>query len=150
MKVADICRRAVIAIDNSADINAAAELMRKHHVGFLIVHQLGDDLRRPIGVLTDRDIVLEVIAPRVDPTALTVEDVMTRQPLVAKENEELGDVLQAMRLAGIRRVPVVDSRGALAGVIAIDDALDVITGLMCDITGSLQNEQRQERRVRLR
>jgi predicted transcriptional regulator len=148
MKVGEVCRRAVIAIDSNADINAAADLMRTHHVGFLIVYKAGDELRRPFGVLTDRDIVIEVIAKKVDPAAVTVADVMTRQPLVADETEQLGDVLQAMRIAGIRRVPVVDTRGALIGVVAVDDAFDVITGFMCDITGSVKNEQRQERRVR--
>ena len=148
MKVGDICKRAVIAVDNSMDITAAAEVMRLHHVGFLIVYKLGDELRRPIGVLTDRDIVIEVGAKKVDPTAITVEDLMSRQPLVADEFEQLSDVLQAMRVAGIRRVPVVDARGALAGVISIDDAFDIITGFMCDITGSVKSEQRQERRSR--
>jgi predicted transcriptional regulator len=146
MKVSDICKRGVIAVDNTKDITAAAELMRQHHVGFLIVYRLGDQMRRPIGVLTDRDIVIEVVAKKVDPASVTVEDLMTRQPLVANEYEELGDVLQAMRNAGIRRVPVVDTRGALTGVVAIDDAFDVITTFMCDITGSVKNEQRQERR----
>jgi predicted transcriptional regulator len=144
MKVGDICKRAVISTENSTDITAAAELMRQHHVGFLIVYKSGDELRRPIGVLTDRDIVIEVVAKKVDPASLKVDDLMTRQPLVANESEQLGDVLQAMRMAGIRRVPVVDTRGALTGVIAIDDAFDVITGFMCDITGSVKNEQRQE------
>jgi predicted transcriptional regulator len=144
MKVGDICKRAVISTENSTDITAAAELMREHHVGFLIVYKSGDELRRPIGVLTDRDIVIEVVAKKVDPASLKVDDLMTRQPLVANESEQLGDVLQAMRMAGIRRVPVVDTRGALTGVIAIDDAFDVITGFMCDITGSVKNEQRQE------
>lgn len=124
-------------------------MMREHHVGFLIVHQLGDDLRRPIGVLTDRDLVIEVMAKRVDPEALKVDDLMTRQPLLAKEGEDLGEVLQAMRLAGVRRVPVVDARGALAGVIAIDDAFDIITTFMSDITGLIKHEQRVERRARL-
>lgn len=148
MKVGAICKRAVIAIDNSTDIHAAAELMRQHHVGFLIVYQAGDELRRPIGVLTDRDIVIEVVAKKVDPASLTVNDLMTRQPLIASETEELGDVLQAMRIAGIRRVPVADARGALVGVVALDDAFDVITSFMCDITGSVKSEQRQERRWR--
>jgi predicted transcriptional regulator len=146
MKVSDICKRGVIAVDNTVDITAAAELMRQQHVGFLIVYRLGDEMRRPIGVLTDRDIVIEIVAKKVDPAAVTVDDLMTRQPLVANEHEELGDVLQAMRNAGIRRVPVVDLRGALMGVVAIDDAFDVITTFMCDITGSVKNEQRQERR----
>lgn len=148
MKIGDICHRPVIAIDHAMDIPAAAQLMREHHVGFLVVHKSGDELRRPIGVLTDRDIVIEVVAKKVEPAALSVEDLMNRQPLVANDNEELADVLQAMRIAGIRRVPVVDVRGALAGVFAIDDAFDLITGFMCDITGSVKSEQRQERRSR--
>lgn len=148
MKVGEICRRGAISVAHTEGIARAAELMRQHHVGFLIVHRLGDDLRRPIGVLTDRDIVVEVLAKKVDPDALTVEDAMTREPLVANETEDLSDLLQAMRLAGVRRVPVVDLRGALTGVIAIDDAFDIITTFMCNITGSIKHEQRVERRVR--
>lgn len=148
MKIGDICRRPVIAIENDMDIAAAAQLMREHHVGFLVVYKADDELRRPIGVLTDRDLVIEVLARKVDPAALTVDDLMTRQPLVANDGEELADVLQAMRVAGVRRVPVVDIRGALSGIFATDDAFDVITNFMCDITGSVKSEQRQERRYR--
>lgn len=148
MKIGDLCRRGVTAIDGSVDVAAAAQLMRERHVGFLVVHKLGDDLRRPIGVLTDRDLVLEVIAAKVDPSALTVEDVMTRQPLIASESDELSDALQAMRMAGIRRVPVVDERGSLTGVIAIDDVLDIMAGWLCDITGSVKSELRREWRSR--
>jgi predicted transcriptional regulator len=148
MKIGDLCRRNVISIDSSMDIAAAAHLMRERHVGYLIVYALGDELRRPIGVLTDRDIVLEITAAKVDPGALKVDDVMTRRPLVASETDEINDALQAMRMAGIRRVPVVDARGALTGVIAIDDVLDVITGWLCEITGSIKSEQRQEWRAR--
>jgi CBS domain-containing protein len=148
MKVGEYCKRAVVAINGKSDAAAAAKLMRTEHVGFLIVYRDGDELQRPVGVLTDRDLVLAVMARDVDARAVTVEDVMTRQPLIATENDELSDLLQAMRLAGIRRVPVVDVRGALVGIIAIDDAIDVITGLMCDISGSIKHEQRQEWRAR--
>lgn len=148
MKVGEICQRAVVCIDNTVDLSAAAQIMRERHVGFLVVYRAGDDLRRPIGVLTDRDIVVEVIAKKVSADALTVEDVMTRQPVIANEHEELADVLQGMRMGGIRRVPIVDVRGALIGVLAIDDAFDVLTNFMCEITGSVKNEQRVERRTR--
>jgi predicted transcriptional regulator len=148
MKVGDVCRKAVVTVDDTMDLTQAAQVMRTHHVGFLIVHRAGDELRRPIGEHTDRDIVIGVVAKQVDPAALTVNDLMTPQPLVAQESEELADVLQGMRNAGIRRVPVVDARGALIGVIAIDDVFEIITNFMCDITGSVKNEQRQERRVR--
>jgi CBS domain-containing protein len=148
MKVGDYCKRAVVAIAASADAAEAAKLMREEHVGFLIVHHEGDSLQRPIGVLTDRDLVLGVMARDVDPHAVTVGDVMTRQPLIANDFDDLSDMLQAMRLAGIRRVPVIDVKGALIGIIAIDDAIDVVTGLMCDIAGSIKSEQRQEWRAR--
>lgn len=148
MKVREICKRTVVSIGNKCDVVEAAKLMREAHVGFLIVVKESDENRRPIGVLTDRDIVLEVTAPDLNPRLVTLEDIMTRQPLIASETDDLGEVLQAMRQAGIRRVPVVDLSGSLTGIVAIDDAIDHITGLLCDITGSIQNEQRHERRAR--
>lgn len=148
MKVGQQCKRRVVGICGGADIADAARMMRDEHVGFLVVYEQGDDIRKPIGVLTDRDIVLEVLAKDVDTHAVTVRDAMTRQPLVASEGDELGEALQAMRLAGIRRVPVVDARGALTGIFALDDAIELITGLLCDVAGSIKSEQRQEWRTR--
>lgn len=148
MNVGQYCRCNVISIRASADVAEAAKLMRDEHVGFLVVFNEGDEIRKPVGVITDRDIVLQVTARDVKGHDVTVGDVMTRQPLIAREQDEFTDLLQAMRLAGIRRVPVVDSRGALTGVIATDDAIDLITGLLCDITGAIKHEQRQEWRTR--
>src|SRR5262245_60949127 len=148
MKVCEHCKRHVVSVSSSADVTVAARLMRESHVGFLVVHAQGDDLRKPVGVLTDRDIVLEIIAKDVEPKSVTVGDVMTRQPLVANEADDVTDLLQRMRLAGIRRVPVVDARGALTGIMALDDAIDLVTGLLCEISGSIKSEQRQEWRAR--
>jgi CBS domain-containing protein len=149
MKVGEYCKKAVVAIASNTDAAEAAKLMRKLHVGFLIAHREGDALQKPVGVLTDRDLVLGVMARDIDPHAVTVDDIMSRQPLIANEADELSDMLQAMRLAGIRRMPVVDARGALTGIMAIDDALEVVTGLMCDIAGSIKSEQRKEWRARV-
>jgi predicted transcriptional regulator len=148
MKVGEYCKHAVVSIRAGADAADAARLMRDEHIGFLVVYRDDDELRKPIGVLTDRDLVLGVMAPNVSPSSVSVGDVMTRQPLIANETDEFQDMLQAIRLAGVRRVPVVDTRGALVGVIAIDDAIEVITGLMCEIAGSIKSEQRQEWRLR--
>lgn len=148
MKVGDYCKRAVVSITSGTDIVVAAKLMRDRHIGFLIVTQEGDELRRPVGVLTDRDVVLQVTAREVDPHSVLTEDVMTRKPLIASESDELSEVLQAMQLSGIRRVPVVDTRGALNGIFAIDDAVDLVTGLLCNISGSIKSGQRQEWRAR--
>jgi CBS domain-containing protein len=148
MNVGQHCKRGVISIRASADVADAAKLMRDEHVGFLVVFKEGDEIRKPVGVITDRDIVLLVTARDVNAHDVTVADVMTPQPLIANEHDDMTDLLQAMRLAGIRRVPVVDSRGALTGVIAADDAIDLITALLCDISGSIKHEQRQEWRTR--
>ena len=148
MKIGEYCKRCVVSITSKSDAADASKLMRAGHVGFLIVYREGDELKKPVGVLTDRDLVLGVLARDIDPHSVTVDDVMTRQPLIATEADELSDTLRAMRLTGIRRVPVVDARGALTGIMALDDALDVVTGLMCDITGSIKSEQRQEWRAR--
>lgn len=148
MNVGEHCKRQVVAIGTASDVAVAARLMREAHVGFLVVYEQNDELRRPVGVLTDRDIVLQIVAREVEPRSVTVEDVMTRAPLTAREVDDLPDLLQAMRLAGIRRVPVVDARGALSGIIALDDAIDLVTGLLCEISGSIKSEQRQEWRAR--
>ena len=148
MKVDQYCKRSVTAINSSADISEAARLMREKHVGFLAVFKDGDAIRKPIGVLTDRDIVLQVTARDIDPHVVTVQDVMTREPMIANDNDEISDLVQGMRLAGIRRVPVVDARGALVGIIALDDLIDVIANLLGEVAGSIKSEQRQEWRAR--
>lgn len=148
MKVGQHCKKGVVSIRATADIADAARLMRDEHVGFLAVFNEGDDLHKPVGVITDRDIVLMVNARDLNTHDVTVGDVMTRQPLIANEHDDVTDLLQAMRMAGIRRVPVVDTRGALIGVIAADDVIDLIAGLLCDVSGSIKHEQRQEWRRR--
>lgn len=148
MTVSECCKHLAVSISGKADIVEAARLMREAHVGFLVVFEQGDDLKRPIGVLTDRDVVLEVMAREVSPHSVRVEDVMSREPLIARAGDQLTDLLQSMRLAGVRRVPVVDDRGALSGVIALDDAIDVVTRLLCDLSGLIKGELAQEGRAR--
>jgi len=100
-------------------------------------------------VLTDRDVVVQVIARGVDPRQVTAADVMSRKPLVATEADDLNEAVQGMRIAGIRRMPVVARDGSLLGIIAMDDVLEVVTGMLCDMSGTVRNEQRQERRLRV-
>lgn len=148
MRVGDYCKHGVVTVDPSTDCVGIATLMRDEHVGFLVVVQDDDPNRKPLGVITDRDLVLQVCARDVDLHGVTAADVMSRDPLIARENDDMSDLMQAMRIAGFRRVPVVNGSGALTGIIAMDDAIDVVAGLLCDISGSIRNEQRQERRLR--
>ncbi|HEX2493860.1 MAG TPA: CBS domain-containing protein [Steroidobacter sp.] len=147
MKVGEYCNREAVTIQPRASLADAAEIMRTRHVGFLVVIDDTDPWRRvPIGVLTDRDIVVQVFAPGADIAALTVVDVMIRDPVIASEHDDIGALMTRMREAGVRRAPVVDAQGGLAGVIAMDDAIELVTNLLCDISGLIRQEQRVERR----
>ena len=144
MKLGQFCKREVTCFEHSADIAAASQLMRERHVGFLVVFKEGDALRKPIGVLTDRDIVLQVTARLIDPRAVTAADVMTPEPMIARSDDELDDLVQAMHIAGIRRVPIVDERGALSGIVALDDVIGVLASLLNSLAGSIKNQQFRE------
>lgn len=144
MNAGSVCKRGVVTVAPTDDLIAAAHLMREKHVGYLIVSQSS----RVVGVLTDRDIVVAVLAQEVDAHALKVGDVMTRNPLLIDEDQSIEAVLRHMREAGVRRVPVVDRSGALTGVLSIDDVLERIAEQLINIAGSIRNEQRMERAVR--
>jgi CBS domain-containing protein len=120
--------------------------MRDEHVGCLIV--TSSPGRRPVGVLTDRDIVLNVIARARNPDEVTVGEVMTSDPLVAELGADIGDTLKRMREIGVRRMPVVDGQGQLTGVVALDDIVEHLLGEMSDVAGAIRTEQRTERALR--
>lgn len=148
MNAGSVCKRGVVTVAPTDDLVAAAHVMREKHVGYLIVSESTVHNRRVIGVLTDRDIVVAVLAQEVDAHALKVGDVMTRNPLIIDEGQSIEAVLRHMREAGVRRVPVVDRSGALTGVLSIDDVLEQIADQLINIAGSIRNEQRMERVVR--
>lgn len=124
--------------------------MREKHVGFLVVTEfdVASQQERPLGVITDRDIVVAVVARETDPRSLRVEDVMTRQPVVVPEGSSIASALQQMRRIGVRRLPVVDYRGHLVGVLSLDDVIGALAGELQDVAGSIQNEQRIEGALR--
>jgi CBS domain-containing protein len=150
MNVGDVCQSEVVTIPPSAGLSAAARVMRQEHVGYLVVVEpmAEEGQRRVVGVLTDRDIVIAVVAREADPRTLTVGDVMTRDPLFVNERSPLETTLGLMQEVGVRRVPVLGSSGALAGVLALDDALKVIALQLEKIAGCIGSEQKVERCVR--
>jgi CBS domain-containing protein len=146
MSVGKICQRNLVTIRPFDDLTTAAQLMRERHVGYLIVVEphVSDGLRTPVGVLTDRDIVVSVVARETDSRMLRVEDAMTRQPIVANESDPVSVALESMRRIGVRRLPVVGNRGELVGVLSIDDILDTVAGDLQHVAASIRNEQRIE------
>lgn len=149
MKVGSICRHEVVTVTPRTDLVAAAQLMREQHVGFLVVVEPEPNTTygRPVGVLTDRDIVITVVAREADPKLLTVTDVMKQYPTMVDETDPLDQALHTMRRMGVRRLPVVGSAGMLTGILALDDVPDVLSGEISDVSGTVRNEQRIETRL---
>jgi CBS domain-containing protein len=145
MKIADICSRNVITIDGEEAIVEAARRMREYHVGALVVIDRRRSGRRPVGILTDRDLVVSVLAE--DPEdldRLLVSDVMTADPVTVTPDQSLDEALDRMRAAGARRLPVVDPEGALVGLVSFDDITDVFARQIGLLASVLQTEQSRE------
>jgi len=148
MGVGSLCTHRVITVDRGIDVAAAATVMRDNHIGYLIVTDARSGGAAPVGVLTDRDIVIKVMARNLDPHALKVSDVMTPEPLVADYADDIGKTLHRMRALGVRRVPVISPQGNIAGVLSLDDAFDHLVIQMADVAGSIRGQQPTERRPR--
>lgn len=150
MRVDDICNRTIIVISKDATLLEAAQRMRERHVGALVV--VSDErvrAPRPLGILTDRDLGVGVLAQ--DPQdigRLLVGDVITGELLTASEGELVSDVLVRMRERGVRRVPVVDADGVLAGVFSIDDVIGLLSDLLGDVAAIVYGQPFKERERR--
>ena len=121
MRVAEICSRDVAFIEADASVREAAMEMRRRHVGCLVVVDRRDAERVPRGIVTDRDLVVDVLAMAADPEALTVADVMTRQPITCNEHDSMYEAIDIMRVRCVRRLPVVGARGQLMGLVSAND-----------------------------
>jgi CBS domain-containing protein len=146
MQVGTLCQRLVFTVCQSDEISRAAQVMREKHVGYLVVVEPNPvrGIPRPVGVLTDRDIVVSVVAREVDPKTVRVGDIMTANPVLATEWESMEAALQKMRQFGVRRLPVVNGYRELVGVLAIDDVLKVIAGDAQDVVCTIRGGRRLE------
>jgi CBS domain-containing protein len=146
MYVSQLCKSQVVTIGAKEEITTAARLMREKHVGYLVVIESEgtDGLPRPVGVLTDRDIVVSIVARGADPRNFTVGDVMSVNPVTVYQLDGLEKAVQEMRRLGVRRLPVVGKFGELTGVLSLDDVLDVVSGELRDLAGAVRTEQSYE------
>jgi CBS domain-containing protein len=139
MVLGDICRRTVRCAHPEEALAEAARSMIEHDVGALVVIEREDPSRRPIGILTDRDVVRGQLRRATDIFCLTVGDVMTRSPFTLGADLGLADAVQALNEKVVRRAPVVDRSGALVGIVTLDDLLPALArqlGELAQLVGS--------------
>ncbi len=125
--------KTVVTVSSQATIHEAAKTMRESHVGDVVVVEERYGKNVPIGILTDRDIVVSTVAYNLLPDSVKVENVMGPTLATAKVDYSLLHVLGLMKEHGIRRIPLMDSHGGLAGIISADDIIAILGSELGDI-----------------
>ena len=123
MDVGRICTREVDLAEPDETAVVAAQRMLQRNVGSLVVL---DAKKKPVGIVTDRDLCLRVMAKGVDAAQVQVRDVLTPHPHCIPEHASVNGALGLMRDVGVRRVLVVDGDQHLVGLLALDDIVDVL------------------------
>jgi CBS domain-containing protein len=149
MPLGEICNREVVFIGRESSIRDAVGLMRTYHVGSVVVVDEDQGRRLPVGLLTDRDIVIELLAKDVELDKVSVGDVMSNGILTAGEEDDILETIQLIRSKGVRRLPVVDKEGGLVGIVTVDDLIDLVAEQLTDLSRLIANEQGRERRTRV-
>lgn len=148
MSAGVFCNRDVVFVAPEATVEEAAGLMRRFHVGCLVVTREEGECRRPVGIITDRDLVVEILAQRIDPATVAVADFMSGELLTVHEDDSLWQTIRRMSAHGVRRMPVVDERGSLVGLLSVDDILDLLSAELSQLTTLSIREQTREKEAR--
>ncbi|MDE2093395.1 MAG: CBS domain-containing protein [Burkholderiales bacterium] len=148
MLVKDICTLDAVSCGRDTNILEAARLMRLHHTGDLIIVDDPQGDRTPVGIVTDRDIVVEVLAAERDPATTRVSGIMPARLVIASAAEDVAEAVERMRLHGVRRLPVVDHDGSLLGIVTLDDILTLHAEQAATLAAIVAKEQTREQRSR--
>lgn len=126
----------------------AAQIMREQHVGSLVVVDAASSSDKPLGIVTDRDLVLSVMAEELDPSVFTVGDVMSAGPVTANAKAGLLDAVALMRQHKLRRLIIVDDDGRVVGLATLEDVLDALSREFGDLVLALRGARDRERKER--
>jgi CBS domain-containing protein len=136
----NLCNRQVVSIRSDASVLDAAHLMREKHVGNVVIVEGDLSLLRPVGVLTDRDIVTLVVGKDIPPDEVRVSDVMAHNPKMVKQSDDIVTAIEMMSEAGVRRLPIVDDRGHLVGIVSADDIHQIMAHMQINLA-SISSQQ---------
>jgi CBS domain-containing protein len=149
MLIKAICNPEAVSCGSATTALEAAALMRKHHIGDLVVVGEPTADQVPLGVVTDRDIVVEVLGNGLDPATTRVSSILRKPVVVAHDSEDVAQVIDRMKVQGVRRMPVVDRGGRLVGIVTLDDLLRLVAAdldALVDLVSRQQNRERLTRR----
>lgn len=148
MNVDSICTHHVVSLDGNEALQRAALLMREHHVGAIVVTELHDGVAQVAGVVTDRDLAIEVLARGGDPSQIPVKRLLQGPPVGIAAQADLAEAVQAMQTAGARRLLVHDDHGLLVGVLSMDDLLPALLTPLAGLAEVLRRGRQREQQSR--
>ncbi|WP_277184197.1 CBS domain-containing protein [Caballeronia sp. BR00000012568055] len=134
MRAGQICTLNVVKCDPNTTVLEASKLMRASHVGDVVVVENRHDRIAPLGIVTDRDIAIAVVAEEVEPRSVLVSDIMSAPAVTAFEWEDGFCLPRRMRRLGVRRIAVIDEMGGLIGVVSEDDLLRFIGDYLVELS----------------
>ncbi|MDL2337771.1 MAG: CBS domain-containing protein [Pseudomonadota bacterium] len=121
MNIGSLCSRRIVTVDSACNLTQAAGLMREHHVGALVVTTESADGTRVTGVVTDRDLVIHVLAQGLDGDNVDIGDLANRQVASVSERDDLSHALVVMQEHAVRRLLVTNDAQQLIGIVSLDD-----------------------------
>lgn len=148
MTISAICSREVITVHRDATLLHAAMLMRQYHVGDVVVVEDKKGKPVPVGIITDRDIVVELVATELDCRVITAGDIMGTHLVMINEDAGILEAIQLMSSKGVRRLPVVDNEGGLLGIITLDNLFLLLVKEFGAFSKLVNREQKNEATTR--
>lgn len=147
MRVGEYCNSDVIIINQDETPLDAVLLMRQYNVGDVVIVDGRDEGNTLLGIVTDRDIALEIVAAEVDPTTVAVIDIVRKPLVTVNENDDLCECTVHMKHNGVRRAPVINDSGFLVGIITIDDIIETLSDQLNDVVSLVSVQQEYEQKM---
>ncbi|HEU4624131.1 MAG TPA: CBS domain-containing protein [Steroidobacteraceae bacterium] len=147
MLLKDFCTTDVAYCGRDTTALAAATLMRTKHVGDLVVVDDADYECTPVGIVTDRDIIVRVLGNELDPGRVTVGEIMRTPVVLANQDEDVTEAIARMRAHRVRRLPITGPRGRLVGIVTLDDVLRQLVNDASALVEVIASERDQEQRT---
>ena len=147
MNVGDICLKNIVSVLKQDSVLDVARIMREQQVGSVVVVDNINGETRPQGLITDHDLVLEVLAANIAPSVLTAEDILTCEMYCVTETHDVKNALKYLRYYGVRSAPVVNVNGLLVGLFSIEDALAKLSEEFSELMKFLINELMDEKQI---
>jgi len=141
----EFCNREVVIAQEDLSLVELARLMRDYHVGDVVIIRKEEKKTVPVGIVTDRDLVIKVIAKERSPASLSAGEIMSKNLKVVYEDHSLWETIEVMRTNAIRRVPVVNERNELIGILTADDLVEVIQEEIAALVKAVIKEQKREK-----